>query len=613
MFNDRCVLVSSLRVRLPGLSNDGAQRGQRALTVGGVCIVRLIAFVSSLFTMCCPVSSQGMPDAGALQQNLERQIAIPSASELPQPSKPQFAPLDLSSNKQKFLIKEFLLSGVKLLPVEDIQRALKPWLNRELTFADLQKALNAIETVYRDKGFLAQAILSPQVLDSGMLKIEVLEAKLGGVIVEPDKQGASFDNKFAADFVLNINKVGEAINIDDISRSLMLLNEVPGVKAVSFLEVGDQVGETNLRVILSDGNWMSTRAESNNFGSRTTGMWQGVVGAAFNNPLGFGDQVSINGIFAQGLQYTQGSYNVPLGANGLRLNLLASYLSYTNTGGYATNGGDGTAAVLSAELSYPLVRQQVTNLNLTARYDTKSYLNNNLGTGAVTSQFSLNNITISLTGNHFDDFLGGGVTTALIGFGHGQLNVSGHSPVFYGSFIDAENNYVRYLPATYSKITYNLNRNQTLIADELLLKLNLSGQFATVNLNSAEQFYLGGPYGIRAYPVSQAGGSQGTMLNIELQRKLPYELTAIAFFDAGTVQQYKNPYPNWRGATNAGNIYSLAGAGFGLKYASKGLAFAATVAWRVGTNPLYSQGGAAVNTDSTNTNPTVWLSVSYQL
>jgi hemolysin activation/secretion protein len=342
-------------------------------------------------------------------------------------------------------------------------------------------------------------------------------------------------------------------------------------------------------------------------------MWQGVVGAVLNNPVGDGDQVSLNGIFAQGSKYTQGSYNVPLGASGLRLNLSASYLSYTNIGNFATNGGDGTAAVLSADLSYPLIREQATNLNLTARFDNKSYLNNNLATGVVASQYSLNSINFGATGNHFDDFLGGGVTTASIGLVYGQLSVSGKSPASYGSFVDAVDNYVRYLPATYAKITYNLNRNQTLVADKLLLKLNLSGQFATVNLNSAEQFYLGGPYGIRAYPVSQAGGSQGAMLNIELQKKLPHGTTAIAFFDAGTVQQYKYPYPGWKGATNAGNIYSLAGAGVGIRYVSKGLTLAATIAWRVGSNPLYSQAGFAVNTDSTNTNPTVWLSMGYQL
>jgi hypothetical protein len=36
------------------------------------------------------------------------------------------------------------------------------------------------------------------------------------------------------------------------------------------------------------------------------------------------------------------------------------------------------------------------------------------------------------------------------------------------------------------------------------------------------------------------------------------------------------------------------------------------VAWQVGSNPLYSFNGQAVNTDGTNTNPRGWVTASYQ-
>jgi hemolysin activation/secretion protein len=249
---------------------------------------------------------------------------------------------------------------------------------------------------------------------------------------------------------------------------------------------------------------------------------------------------------------------------------------------------------------------------VTARFDNKSYLNNNLATGVVVSQYSINNLTLGVSGNHFDGFLAGAVTSASLGLVLGRLSISGRTPSNYGTFVDDLGNTQSYLPATFGKLIFNVRRDQTLRPDKLLLSMNLSGQFANANLNSAEQFYLGGPYGVRAYPVSQAGGSQGAMLNIELQQKLPYETTGFVFFDAGTVQQYKNPFLDWQGQTNAGNVYSLAAAGFGMKYATKGLSVGATLAWRVGNNPLYSQTGVAVNTDNTNTNPMFWFNLSYQ-
>jgi hemolysin activation/secretion protein len=134
---------------------------------------------------------------------------------------------------------------------------------------------------------------------------------------------------------------------------------------------------------------------------------------------------------------------------------------------------------------------------------------------------------------------------------------------------------------------------------------------ASVNLNSAEQFYLGGPYGVRAYPVAQGAGSQGGLATAELRRKLPQNVTLTAFFDAGVVQQYKNLYEGWQGLTNANNTYSLMGAGLGAKWFYKGWNIAGSVAWKVGSNPLYTFNGQATNTDGTTTNPRGWISASY--
>jgi hypothetical protein len=54
------------------------------------------------------------------------------------------------------------------------------------------------------------------------------------------------------------------------------------------------------------------------------------------------------------------------------------------------------------------------------------------------------------------------------------------------------------------------------------------------------------------------------------------------------------------------------GAGFGVKWDWEGWNLGAMVAWKVGSNPLYSQNGVPVNTDGTNTNPRGWVTASYQ-
>jgi hemolysin activation/secretion protein len=133
-----------------------------------------------------------------------------------------------------------------------------------------------------------------------------------------------------------------------------------------------------------------------------------------------------------------------------------------------------------------------------------------------------------------------------------------------------------------------------------------------VNLNSAEQIYMGGPYAVRAYPVAQGGGSQGGIGTVELRHQFPERITGSVFYDIGLVQQYKNTYPGWQGLTNANNTYSLQGAGFGVKWDWEGWNLGAMVAWQVGKNPLYSSTGQQVATDGTTTNPRGWFTGSYQ-
>ena len=161
-------------------------------------------------------------------------------------------------------------------------------------------------------------------------------------------------------------------------------------------------------------------------------------------------------------------------------------------------------------------------------------------------------------------------------------------------------------------MTVSGSRNQQLVEDgATTLYVAASGQFSSVNLNSAEQFYLGGPYGVRAYPVAQSGGAQGGLFTMELHHQLQNKITLSSFFDAGVVQQYKNTYAGWQGLTNANDTYSLMGAGFGVKWDYEGWNLGAMIAWKIGINPLYSSTGQAVNTDGTTTQPRGWATASY--
>ncbi|OJI04316.1 ShlB/FhaC/HecB family hemolysin secretion/activation protein [Polynucleobacter sp. MWH-Adler-W8] len=555
-------------------------------------------------------------DAGALQQGLEQQLPLPSPLALPEPGRA--APIQPSAPKEgelRFTVKSFVLEGIGILPEAEVQLAIRSWVGVPVSFDDLQRACDAIQNFYRSKGYTVQAILPPQKIADGVVKILITEAKLGKVEVENPQGPTRFSKERAASYITYANPLGDPLNLDKVERAIVILNETPGVMASSQLEPGEKEGETNLRLQLTQPDMVQGRVEANNYGSRTTGANQGVFAMNLNGPLGIGDSASVNGIFSQGSQYLQGAISLPGSRDGLRLGLAGTYLQYKNVSNYASTGGAGDAWTTGVSAAYPLIRAQGGNLNTSLNYDIKSYNNRNTITSTTISAYNINNISAGLSGNFVDSLGYGAITSGSVTAVLGHLDILATSMANYSMYAVPGTSPAIYQPITpsnFSKLTFSGNRNQQLVEEgTTTLYAALSGQFASTNLNSAEQFYLGGPYGVRAYPVAQSGGAQGGIFTLEVRHELQPKLTLSAFFDGGVVQQYKFMYPAWQGNTNANNTYSLMGAGFGVKWDYEGWNLGAMVAWKVGQNPLYNSYGQAVNTDGTTTQPRGWITASY--
>jgi hemolysin activation/secretion protein len=578
-------------------------------------------FKSSLFSLAVMYAlftgqAFAQVDAGALQQGLEKQLPLPSPLALPEPGRDASGPSGKTKEGQvRFTVNQFQLEGVKILPEAEVQNLLKAWIGRPVTFEDLQSACDAIQNLYRQKGYTVQAILPPQKIAGGVVKIIITEAKLGKVTVDTPQGETRFGKERAAEYITYANRVGEPLNMQHLERAIVILNETPGVMVSSQLEQGQKDGEVDVRLQLTQPSILQGRVEANNYGSRTTGANQGVFALTLNNPMGYGDSVSLNGIASEGSQYVQGAYSLPASPNGLRLGVSATFLNYKNVSNYTYNGGTGDAWTTGLSAAYPLIRSQGANLNGSVNYDIKSYNNINMATNAVTSAYNINNLSAGLSGNLADNFGYGAINSGAVTLVMGHLDILATSAPNYGMYPVPNTNPQSFqfiTPSNFAKMTFSANRNQQIVQDgSTTFYSAISGQFASTNLNSAEQFYLGGPYGVRAYPVAQSGGSQGGIFTVELRHQLKEKLTLTSFFDAGVVQQYKNLYPGWQNLTNANNTYSLMGAGVGVKWDYEGWNINASVAWKVGQNPLYSSTGQPVNTDGTTTQPRGWISGSY--
>lgn len=535
---------------------------------------------------------------GALRQNIEQQVPPLNLLPLPESEKEKTNKREQKPAELKVLIRGFRFEGVTLLSEQDLQIALKNWLNHSWTFSELQQVTEIVGAVYKKKGYLVQSVLPPQKIgEDGILLIRVVEAKLGAIHIDIDK-GSRISVEAAKGFLTYNNQIGQYLNTEAVERAIYILKEVPGVAVATELEPGKQDGEANLKVRLEDTQLITGKLESTNYGSRSTGQLQGGAFISLSNPNGWGDQASLNVLLSEGSQYVQASYSTPVDYSGFRLGINASNLDYKTIGAFS--GSEGDSQSVGASLTYPLMRSIEANMNVSFGYNVKFYHNINSQTDTTNSSYSISDWSFSLSGNRYDEFLGGGIWSGQISTTLGSLRFNSDNPSTYGI----------YTPNNFSKLNVNLARNQQLITNELVLNISSAIQLANANLDSSEKMYLGGPNGVRGFPVAQAGGSQGATITIELQKQFPDRLVGLAFLDAGVIQQYKKDFSG----AGTPNVYGLYAAGVGAKWNRDRITVSGSMAWRLGDNPVKTTAGTNVDGRYPHSYiPYVWLQLQYAL
>ena len=565
--------------------------------------------LSLLTIIALPVIAQAQVNdpgslGGALRQNIEQQLPTPNFLPVPESGKAQEQKVEPKADAVKLVVKGFRFQGVTLISEQELQTALQPWIGKTLTLEQLQEVNEVVAEVYKKKGYLVQSVLPPQKIgEDGIVLISVTEAKFGGVNIEADKN-SRMSAETLKGFVLSENAVGEYVNTNNIERAIYIVKEIPGIAVATELEAGQKDGEANLKMKLENTPLVAGRVETNNYGSRSTGQIQGLGLMNLNNPFGFGDQITAYGLLSEGSQYGQVGYSLPLGFTAWRLGFTTSAMNYKTVGIFA--GSEGRSNATGASLTYPMLRSQQGNMNFSLNYDQKSYFNTNSTTNAVTSSYVLRNWSSTLSGNRYDDLGGGGINSASATLTIGELNLNGDNAPNYGV----------HTPERFKKLNFNFSRNQQIVPDKTVLNISVAGQLADENLDSAERFYLGGPNGVRSFPVAQGGGSQGVSFTVEVQQQFPNRLVASVFVDAGRIQQYVKPYDGWQGLTNAPNEYNLYAMGVSSKWNYDKLTLSGSLAWRLDSNPMRTYMGENVYNDKRHPpgySPYLWLQLQYAL
>lgn len=542
--------------------------------------------------LACAGYVQAQADAGAIQQQLERerQQAQPAAKSAPSIALPKPGPV--SPGAETIVVKQWRFEGNATLGTSALQAHLSGYVGQSVSLAQLYEAAQAVVDFYAQRGWLASADLPKQDITEGVITIRIVEAALGQLQIEGTPRRVSREQIQA--FAAQNLQPGRHLSLVALERGLILADELPGVNVSGRLMAGEQAGTTDVVLSVKDEPAFYGEVSADNYGSRSTGAKRVSGNLMLNSPLGVGDQANLYVQHAEGMRFARISETVPVGTNGWRAGVNASHLTYEVLGlpGLAGAGGKGTSQSVGADLNYPLWRNSSQQANLVLAHDLKNY--NNLGPdGAVTTDYTNRVTSLGLNGSVMGkgSFHAYGVTLSSGNVQHDRANKSS-TQVIPGE-------------GTFTKLRANYALNQTL-SDTLSFYGQVQGQAANKNLDSSERFFLGGPLGVRAYPGSEGGGTQGAMVNLEIRQRLPEGFQVIAFYDHGRVQVEKT-----RTATTSSepNTYSLRGSGLGVIWnGPQKLAIKALWSRRLGSNPNPASTG--MDQDGTQKMDRFWLSAS---
>jgi hemolysin activation/secretion protein len=544
-----------------------------------------LSLLSSFFSAANAAPPQA-PDAGLLMRETRDKPQLPQQKpevnvEKTEPQRPQMPP---QTNLQ-VTVKSFQFSGNKAFSQAQLEALLQEYKAKPLNFNELQKCTNRITDYYREQGYLiAQAYLPVQTIKDGLVEIAVLEGRLDSSHLSGDRIQLSGDtriNKSVLQRFLDRIQPDDTVTDSDINHLSLLINELPGIESTMVLSPGSEMGTSSLALKVREKPLLSGYVNTDNHGLYATGYYRFDGGLNINDPFGFGDQLSLRAQTTETGGSVMGAmdYTLPLNGYGTRLGINFSELHYSLGRSFQPLEAEGIARTVGASLIQTLYLTKEAKLTGTAHYEHR-WLNDDVNAFDIFNRREIDLMSFAFAGSLFDTLLPfGGLTQAYLNVSAGSVQFTNRDAGLADQTSGLKSH------GGYHKFYWQLNRTQNLWIDEwgdISVYANFSGQVASKNLDSSEQFSLGGPNAIRAYPVGEGNADEGWLFNGEVRyglprsAELPGQFQLIGFIDTGFSRINANPL---QGDLN--NSRHLTGYGFGINWLGlEGFNVRTSMAWR---------------------------------
>lgn len=474
-----------------------------------------------------------------------------------------------AADSLKFAIKQYRVEGNSVLPDARVQNTLAPFVGEGRDFADVQHALEALETLYRTEGFGAlQVYLPEQELNQGTIVLKVVEPKLGKVLVEGNRYFGEPNIRRG----LPVLQEGKVPNTAEMAANLRLSNESPSRQTVVTLQAGDTPQTVDAKVTVVDEKPWRAFASVDNTGTTETGTTRLSIGFQHANLF---DKDHVLTAQATGspkepskVKIVGVGYKLPFYQLGDSLNLLVGYSSVDSgvpiQGAFNALGSfdiNGKGAVAGAHYIQNLAGigayQHKLNWGLDwRRFDTQTTF---VGSPLPGNRYTLQPLSLGYQLNWQNKTLSVDANAALShnipnGEDIGALNDEG---VPISGRLGAK--------TAYSIARLGGNVYASLPAD-WTAHLAINSQFTNDALPSGEQMGIGGVGSVRGYDERILSNDYGVAASVEtfspeLGKYLTsssLNLRALAFYDFGMVRRNDAALGETTSAL-------LAGAGLGIR------------------------------------------------
>jgi hemolysin activation/secretion protein len=476
------------------------------------------AYILGLAAGCLtgPASAQIVPqtlenEAARQRREIERQTA-PLRQRGPAVIAPTPGPrLEFPAGGATVVLKRIDFDESRFLSAAELDAIRARHLGRSIDLAGIGKLVQEVNDLYAEKGQItASAVLPPQKLEGGVLKVKLVEGRVGKIGISGTVQTWPW-------YIQSQVPIGEGAVVDApaLNRSVSLFNRLNELQIRAQLGAGASFGLTDLDLAVAEPARNVIQFSYDNQGVLSTGRYQGTLFLRHHNLLGIDDRLVLYGSRARGSILGSASYTLPVSPWGTRLGV-----SFTRSGFNIVNGAirelrpEGISESGALTLSQPVFATDAILLQATGALGLGRGRSKQLDIATVESSYTRSmaglalNVTLpSLTHS----------TTA-------NWTQVAHEDKLSG----ANRNFTIWTGNTTSVWR---------VTDDLYGSLTGAGQYTRETLLPGDQiFQIGGPTTVRGYPIGAAFGNSGFYAQAELHYLLPdplQQLEAFVFLDHG--------------------------------------------------------------------------------